>query len=129
LEAEEEHLEKAVYRRQQLVLQFKLQDAIALAEKRKNRELKDFNAVLAATKEAELGGVDPEFLEKGNDKAEQVRLNLLPGIIEELEMAIEGVKPEEVEDALERAIVVGANDDIVDRANKRITRLRRKAGA
>ena len=78
LEAEEEHLEKAVYRRQQLVLQFKLQDAIALAEKRKNRELKDFNAVLAATKEAELGGVDPEFLEKGNDKAEQVRQDIFP---------------------------------------------------
>ena len=39
-----------------------------------------------------------------------MRLNLLPGIIEELEMAIEGVKPEEVEDALERAIVVFSYD-------------------
>ena len=37
-----------------------------------------FNAVLAATKEAELGGVDPEFLEKGNDKAEQVRQDIFP---------------------------------------------------
>ena len=40
----------------------------------------------------------------------EVRLNLLPGIIEELEMAIEGVKPEEVEDALERALVVCSYD-------------------
>lgn len=128
LGVEQAVIDRGLYRRQQLVLQFAMQDAIALAVKHKHRELKDLLALRERCAEAEAGGVDPAIVEKGRDKAEEVRLTLLPGIVEELEMAIEGVRPEEVEDALERATAVGASPDIIDRAQRRLVRLRRKAG-
>ena len=58
----------------------------------------------------------------------EVRMKLLPGITEELEMAIEGVRPEEVEDALVLARLVNADPDLLDRAERRLVRLKRKAG-